>query len=405
VIWKTPLPGIGWSQPIVWGDKVFVTTAQSDGQTPPDRNNRGPGVSVFDLALGQIAPASAAQLQPPDVVYRWQVLCLDANSGQTVWQHNAREGRPTIHIHPNNSYASETPTTDGERLIAYFGMAGVYCYDLSGTLLWSRDLGSYPMQYGWGTGSSPVLSDNRVYVQCDNEQSSFLVALDASTGDEIWRVDREEKSNWSTPYVWRNKVRTELVAAGGTKMRSYDPATGELLWTMKAGGRTSTTPVGDAELLLVDSYDRMTGRTGTLAAIRPGASGEISIRDNEAGHEYLAWNQRISGCRVASPLLYDGAVYVVEQLSGVVRCLDAATGRELARKRLSAATGFTASPLASNRRLYLLDQSGLTFVLAAGADLNPLATNDLAAMCWASPAVLPGRLLIRTVDALYCVGQ
>jgi outer membrane protein assembly factor BamB len=406
VIWKSALPGIGWSQPVAWDERVYVTTAESDDQAKPDVKNRGPGVGALDFTLGRLLPgAAAARLEPPDAVFRWKVLCLDASSGKILWQQVAREGRPTVRVHPNNTYASETPVTDGQRLIAYFGMTGIYCYDVSGSQLWTRELGSFPMQYGWGTGSSPILFGDHVYVQCDNEQSSFLVALDKSTGQDVWRAEREEQSNWSTPYIWRNKLRTELVVAGGTKMRSYDPETGELLWSMKASGRTSTTPVGNSDLLFVDSYDRLTGRTGTFAAIRPGAAGEISLDAKAADNQHLAWSVKISGCRVASPLIYDDRIYLVEQLSGVIRCLDAATGKELSRKRLPGATGFTASPLVSAGKLYLFDQNGTTIVAQADPELSIVARNELNAMCWASPAVLGERLLIRTVDHLYCIGQ
>src|SRR5205085_1802751 len=179
----------------------------------------------------------------------------------------ASEGRPTIPIHANNSYATETPVTDGEHVVAYFGMTGVFCYDLAGNLLWKKELGSYPMQFGWGTGSSPALADGRVFIQCDNDKQSFIAALDIKTGDELWRVKREELSNWSTPLVWKNKTRTEVVTAGGGKMRSYDPQTGDLLWEMRASGRSAMSPTAGQELLYVDSADRLMGRTGIFAAV------------------------------------------------------------------------------------------------------------------------------------------
>src|SRR5262245_32345071 len=225
VAWKTALPGIGWSQPVVWGDKVFLTTASGENQSKPQPGARGPGGP-----LGGLGVFLGITGKPPSVPYQWQVLCLDLKSGEVLWKQVAREGKPANHIHDNNSYASETPTTDGERLIASFGPAGVYCYDLSGKLLWSKELGTFPMMFEWGTGSSPLLFGDAVFIQCDNDKASFLVALDKRTGDELWRAQRDEKSNWSTPYLWKNNERTELITAGGTKMRSYDPATGKLLW-------------------------------------------------------------------------------------------------------------------------------------------------------------------------------
>jgi outer membrane protein assembly factor BamB len=404
ILWKIAVPGSGWSQPVVWGDRIFVTTAESDAQTKPDRSYTGAGAGVPSLSNLFRGDTS---LKGPDVTYRWKVLCLDASTGGVLWEQVAREGQPTMQIHPNNTYATETPVTDGERVIAYFGMAGVYAYDATGKPLWSKDLGAFPMQFGWGTGSSPVLFEDYVFLQCDNDRASFLVALDKQTGEEAWRVKREELSNWSTPYVWRNKLRTELVTAGGHHTRSYDPRSGKLLWHIDASGRTSTTPVGDQELLFVDSYDRLTGRIGAFTAIRPGGDGEIVLDSDsdEPNHPLVAWSRRLSGSRVASPTLYQSCLYVPEQQSGVVRCLDAATGKEHYRKRVPGASGFTASPLANQGRIFLFDQNCVTTVVEAGAELKILAKNDLGEMCWGSPAIIGERLLVRTLDHLYCIGR
>jgi outer membrane protein assembly factor BamB len=393
------VPGVAWSQPIVWGERIFVTTAEAEQQPKPDPKNSGPGVSRFALLFGGVSQ------EPPDVIYRWKVLCLDAASGKTVWEKVAREGRPTIRIHPNNTYASETPVTDGERIIAYFGMTGVYCYDLEGNLLWDKELGVFPTQFAWGTGSSPLMSGDLVYIQCDNDKASFLVALDKTTGDERWRVERDEKSNWSTPYIWTSNIRRELVTAGGKSIRSYNPKTGELLWSMAGNGRSATTPIGNNELLFVDSYDRLTGNSGIFAAIRPGAAGDISLKPRETNNSHVAWSVRLSGTRVASPIICEDSIYVLGQGGGIVHCLNAQTGQELYRKRLPDSAGFTASPLANSGKIYCLDQNGLTTVIEAGPELKVLASNSLAEMCWASPAVAGDRLLIRTVDHLYCIGH
>lgn len=310
-----------------------------------------------------------------------------------------------MQIHPNNTYASETPVTDGERLIAYFGMTGVYCFDLAGNQLWTKDLGVFPMQFGWGTGSSPLLAGDTVYIQCDNDQASFLVALDVKTGDQRWRVDRDERSNWATPYLWKNKLRTELVTAGGSRMRSYDPKSGELLWEMTGSGRTATTPVGDDDLLYVDSYDRLTGMSGVLVAIRPGATGDIALPAKETANEHVAWSVPISGGRIASPLLYQGCLYVLDQRGGVVRCLNAATGEQHYRKRVPGAAGFVSSPWAADGHVYCLDQDGRTSVLAAGPELKVDASNELGEMCWGAAGIVGDCILIRTIDRLYCIGE
>jgi len=400
--WKVKLPGVGWSQPIVWGDRVFITAAATDNQDKPSPEKGGPGLGGFNFGGG--SAGGFLDLDPPEASYRWQVHCLDARSGEVHWTQTAREGRPTIHIHPNNTYASETPVTDGERVIALFGMTGLYCYDLEGRPLWRKELAAYPTQFGWGTASSPLLWEDRVFVVCDNDQESFLAALDKRTGMELWRVARDEKSNWSTPYLWKNQLRSELVIAGGGMMRSYDPASGEPLWEMKGQGRASSTPVGDDTLLYVDSADRLTGIRGRVHAIKAGAKGDISVARKENSNEFVAWSANLSASRLASPLLLENRLYVLEQ-SAIIHCFDAATGEELERQRLPGANGFVASPLAAGGRIYCLDQSGKTLVLRPGEKLQVLAANQLNEMCWSSPAVAGHRLLIRGVEHLYCIGD
>jgi outer membrane protein assembly factor BamB len=400
VAWKTRIPGFGWSQPIVWGGRIFVTTAVTDKQPRPDPNDWSPGDG-----LGGLSAFLGSVRKPPTAEYRWMVLCLDRATGKVAWEQVARTGRPTIPIHARNSYATETPVTDGERVIAYFGMSGLYCYDLSGNLLWTKDLGTFPLQMDWGTGSSPVLHGGRVYVQCDNDKASFLVALDAKSGDELWRADREERTNWSTPYVWKNSQRIEIVCGGGTKMRSYDPAAGRLLWELSGSGRCSSSPVGSADLLYVNSGDRLTGQRGILAAIRPGGSSDISPTAKTTG-EFVAWSVPLTGGRVASPLLAGDCLYLPEQQGGLIRCLDAQTGKQHYRQRLPGAAGFTASPWSSGDKVFCLDQNGTTFVLAAGPKLEVLATNKLAdELFWSSAAVAGDSLLIRGIDHVYCVEE
>jgi outer membrane protein assembly factor BamB len=263
------------------------------------------------------------------------------------------------------------------------------------------------MQNDWGSGSSPVLFGNNVYIQCDNEEASFLVALDKKTGQDAWRVAREEQTNWSTPYVWKNKIRTELVTSGGGQMRSYDPETGKLLWFMTGSGRTGVTPVATADLLYVDSYQRDSGHSGVFAAVRPGATGDISLGFGETSNQFVAWSRIINGCRMASPAICRDCVYTLDQFAGIIHCHDAKTGKEHYRKRLpQAANGFTASPLVSGERVYCVDQRGRTHVIEPGPEFKVLARNKLSEeMTWASPAVAGDRILIRTTDHLFAIGK
>jgi outer membrane protein assembly factor BamB len=389
VAWKVPLPGRGWSQPVVSKGRVFVTTAVCDEEEKPRRGEMG------------IVPGAADSRK---FVYRWKLLCLAADTGAVLWDETAHEGKPRIQKHRSNTFASETPATDGQIVIAYFGMTGINGYDFEGKRLWTKDLGAYPMQAGWGTGSSPVLYGDSVFVQCDNDKSSFLVALDKKTGDEIWRVPRDEPSNWSTPHLWKNQARTELVTAGGNKMRSYDPANGELLWEMKGNGRTSMSPVGTDELLFVDSVERILGSPGRLAAIRAGASGDISLKAKETANASVAWSVMLNTYRNTSPLVYADCLYMLEQNQGIVRCFDARTGKLHYQKRMPEAVGCNASPWAASGKIFCLDEVGHTIVFESGPEFKLVATNSLDEdMFWASAAFAGDRLILRSLQHLYCI--
>ena len=357
----------------------------------------------------------------PNKVYQWQVLCLDRETGKVLWKEQALEGKPRVAIQQNNTYATETPVTDGERVYAYFGMHGLFCYDFAGKLVWKKDLGAYPTVMGQGPASSPVLDGDRLFLQIDNEEKSFLVALNTKTGDELWRVSRNERTNHCSPVVWKNKLRTELVTSGSRKVRSYDPATGKVLWELgMGGGRCYASPVGDAELLYVGCEAGMGGMGGGMGggrrgegesrggggglyAIRAGASGDVTLKEGETSNAGVAWSQPRGGPEKASPLLYEGHLYILRTNGGIVTCYDAKTGKQLYRQRIPNATAFWTSPWAGDGKIFCLDDSGTTHVLDAGPEFKVLGTNKLNEMFWASPAIAGGSILLRSVDNLYCI--
>jgi outer membrane protein assembly factor BamB len=423
--WKEKIPGYGWSSPIVVGDKIIVTTAVTDKQTrpkafggggfgPPPGGKDGPK----DSGRPKGPPGGAGMYgdpAPPDAVYRWEIHCLDRNTGKKLWSDVVLERKPAIAATMGNTYASETPVSDGERVYAYFGMHGLFCYDLTGKQIWKKDPGARKMLFGWGTGSSPALDGNRLFVLCDNEEKSFLAAFDKQTGDELWRVPRDEKSNWSTPFVWRNKVRTEIVAAAGAGVRSYDPSNGSLLWELKdpasAQGQgkgppntTNATPVGNAELLFVGRGNEM-GGLSPLWAVKAGASGDISLKQGENSNAGIAWYNPKAGPPLASPLLYEGYLYVLSQMGQAIRCYDAKTGKELYKERLQGAKGFMSSPWAHDGKVYCLDGDGQTFVVQSGPQFKLLGKNDIKDMFWSTPAIASDALYLRGADWLYCVKQ
>jgi outer membrane protein assembly factor BamB len=295
VAWKTDLPGRGWSSPVVWGSRIFVTTVVNQGESEEPKKG---------LYFG------GYRLEPSKSPHVWKVICLDLESGQVRWEKTAHEGIPSTPIHLKNSYASETPVTDGERVYAYFGNVGVFCYDLEGKELWQYKVEPHAMRYGWGTAASPVLHEGRLYIVNDNDDASYLLALDAKTGQEVWKVARDEKSNWATPFVWNNGARTEIVTPGTGKVRSYDLA-GNLLWEL--GGMSSitiATPYSQYGLLYLSSGYVM-DKQRPLLAVKPGAVGDISLTDEQTSNDYVAWCQKEGGPYNPTTIVYDGIVYVL----------------------------------------------------------------------------------------------
>lgn len=399
VKWKIAVPGEGWSAPVVWGKQLLLTvavpeTSENSGSTGPAEYSGGGGRRRDDLTA---------------TVYRYEVVCLDPDSGQEIWRRTARKGRPPIPRHSSNTYATETPITDGSHVFAYFGMNGVYCYDMDGNLQWERDLGSYAMRAGWGTSSSPVLFDGKLFIQVDNDEQSFLVALDAKSGDETWRVNRDEKSQYSSPYVWKNRLRSELVC-GGMIYRSYDPATGKLLWQLDMSkGRSSATPVSSGELLYVGTEFRNRGGAddggGFVFAVKPGGSGDITPSDDENQTEFIAWKQARSGIQMASPTVCKGHLYFLERRTGSLHCVNAETGETAYRKRISGSRAFWASPWTDGERVFCLDSGGTTFVVAGGSDYQLIAKNPIDEQAWSTPAVAHNSLFLRTRDHLYRIAE
>jgi len=389
VAWKIEIPGQGWSSPIIWGDRLFLTAAVSSGKTEPPKKGLYFGGERKDL------------IRPE---HEWKVLCLDLSAGKMIWEHVVHKGTPSGPIHLKNTYASETPVTDGERVYAYFGNVGVFCLDYQGHEVWSRPMDPHKMRAGWGTAASPILHGDRLYVVNDNDDQSYLLALDKRSGKEIWRVEREEKSNWSTPFVWQNDRRTELVTAGSGRVRAYD-LDGKVLWSLKGmSSITIGTPYANEGLLYVSSGYVM-DRSKPIYAIKPGASGDISLETGQTNNASIAWCQPGAAPYNPTTLVYDKVLYVLYD-GGLLSAFDAKTGVEFYhRERLPEGLHFTAAPWASNGRIYCLNEDGLAFVVRAGEKFELLQTNKLAEddMCMATPAIARDRLFIRTAARLYCI--
>jgi outer membrane protein assembly factor BamB len=292
--------------------------------------------------------------------------------------------------------------TDGERVYAYFGNLGLFCLDAHGKEVWSQKFSHFKTRYGWGTAASPVLHGDRIFVVNDNDEQSFLVALDKKTGKQLWRVERDEKSNWATPFVWKNEQRTELVLPGTKKVRSYD-LDGKVLWEL--GGMSSIvipTPFAQRGLLYVCS-GYVGDKVRPVYAIRPGASADISLKDGATSNASVAWFEKTAAPYNPSPLVYGDHFYVLFDF-GFLSCRDAKTGREIYDKQRinpEGATAFTASPWAYDNKVFCLSEDGDTFVFQAGPEYKLIGKNSLDEMCMTTPAIARDSLIIRTMSKLY----
>lgn len=389
VEWKTDLPGRGWSSPIVWGNRVFLTTVVNLGESEEPKKG---------LYFG------GNRLAPPDSIHQWKVLCLDLETGRIVWERQVHEGKPASSIHLKNSFASETPVTDGERVYALFGNVGLFCFDLDGNPVWEKTIKSRRTRFGWGTAASPVLHGDRVYIVNDNDEESYLLALDKATGEEVWRTPREEKSNWSTPFIWENDQRSEIVTPGSRGVRSYD-LDGTLLWSFKGMSSITIATPYESEGLLYISSGYVGDKRRPLYAIRPGANGDISLAEGESSNEWIAWSHPQAGPYNPTTLVYGGRLYVLYD-QGALACFSASDGAVIyERERIPEARRFTTSPWAYGGKVFCLNEDGVTFVVKAGDQLELLHTNPLADddMGMATPAIAGDRLLIRTSARVYCI--
>ena len=388
VEWATDVPGLGWSSPVVWGNRVFLTTVTADG------NFEQPKPGLY---------APRGRPDPVPLEHDWRVYCLDLETGAVLWQRSVHTGRPAFPRHMKNSYASETPTTDGERVYVRFGELGLYTFDMDGNEVWRLEIPDRQTRSDWGSASSPVLHQDQLIIVYDNEEASWIAALDKRTGAEIWRTARDEVSSWASPYVWEHEGRTEIVTSAVNRIRSYD-LDGNLLWEMD--GRMSwaaiATPFSSHGMVYVNSgYFRDEHRPAY--AIRPGASGDITLADGERSNEYVAWYQPRAGNYNTSPLIY-GDIYYSLLDRGFFESYDAETGEPVyGRQRIRAGASFTSSPWAYNGKIFALSEQGDTYVIRAGREFEVIGVNRLGELALASPAIAGDRLLIRTQSRLYSI--
>ena len=417
VKWSVEVKGRGWSSPVAWDNTVFVTSAISPGAF------KAPSTGIFgndyvaelmkqglpDEEVNKRVIARDIELTSESGDIRYMVYAFDANTGKIKWEREAHKGAPFGGRHRKNTYASETPATDGERLYVYFGNVGLYAYSLVGKLQWSTKFDPQPMYLDFGTAASPVVHDGRVFVVHDNEGKSFVAAVDAKTGKHLWRMDRDIKapqgSGWSSPFIWKHDQRTELIVIGRQHAVSYDPRTGAELWRMRGlTGQSTPSPVSAGGLLYL-----ATGSQGEsnrpVFAVRPGASGDISLAKGEENNKFVAWFHPRASAYTSSPLIYRGRMYVVND-NGILTVFDSQTGKEIYKARAGGSGNtFSASPWAADGKVYLLSEDGHTFVIEAGDKYVELSKNSVDEMSLASPALAPDTIFLRTQTKLYRIGK
>ncbi|MQA31667.1 MAG: PQQ-binding-like beta-propeller repeat protein [Luteitalea sp.] len=389
VVWRTDIPGSGWSSPVVWNDHIFLTATIGNASEPAPRKG------LYD-------PGDENGKTKSDSPHRFMVYDVDFDTGKIRWQQELATSVPTVSRHIKNSFASETSVTDGERVYVYFGSIGLLsALDMNGKRVWLKELSTFDGRQAFGTAASPALHNDRVIVVNDNTKESFIAAFNKHTGEEIWRVSRDEVENWSTPYIWENELRTEIVTTGLRRVRSYS-LDGTLLWELS--GMTVNvvpTPFARHGLIYINSgYPG--GSPRPVYAIRPGASGDISLKPGETSNQHVAWFQPTLGTYNTSSLVYGDHYYTLLD-RGFLLYHDARTGQQVyGRQRISPeAGGFTASPWAYNGKIFLLSEDGDTFVVEAGREYKLLGKNSLNEMSLASPAIVRGSVILRTQSRLY----
>jgi outer membrane protein assembly factor BamB len=387
VRWKTEIPGRGSSSPVVWGDRVFITTAIKTG------------VSATPEPPATPAPKRGMTTPGPQAEHKFEVICLNRKNGKILWQRTAITATPHEGYHPTyGSFASNSPVTDGKHVYAFFGSRGMYCYDMKGKLIWQKDFAvQMRMRMAFGEGMAPVISGNRLILVFDHDGSSFMVVLDKNSGKEIWRVNRDEVTNWAAPLVIDYKGRKQIIVNATKKVRSYDFDSGKVIWECAGlGVNTIPQPVYQDDLVFA-----MSGyQNPKLMAIRLGKEGDLT------GTDAIVWSQTKGNSYTASPVLHDNMLYVLTD-NGMISCYNAKTGEPYYhQQRLPKTYSFKSSPVGANGKLYLASENDDVLVLRMGPKFEVLATNTMPDQIFiATPAITGGELFLRSQNRLYCIGN
>lgn len=390
--WVAEIPGLGISSPAIWGNKLFITTAVSE----EDKAGFKPGI------YGDVTPVNDSS------EHEWKVLCFDKISGKKIWERTACKGIPKVKRHPKSTHANTTIALDGNHVVVFFGSEGLYCYDMDGNLKWQKSFGLLRSSFfsmkdaEWEFASSPLIHKNRVVIQCDVEEDSFLATYDVRTGKEIWKAERDEYPGWCTPNIYTYNSR-DYIAVNGYKNRGgYDFETGEEIWKMSGGGDIQIpTPIIGKDLIYFNSAH---GRYSPIIAVKTSAKGDITLKGNETSNTGVLWSIPRNGAYMHTMLLYHNLLYNV-RWNGMVMCLDPETGKEIYTAKLGDTRSFIASPVASDGRIYIVDEMGTVYILKDGPEFDLIAEIPLDEICMTAPAITDGMIYFRTQKHLIAVGE
>ncbi len=390
IAWKTEIPGLGHSSPVVWGENIFVTSSVST----EDKGEVTTGI------YGSIAPV------PDSSVHEWNLYCIDKSTGKIKWSNTAYKGIPKQKRHPMSSHANCTPATNGKYVVAFFGSEGLYCYNMNGELQWKKDFGVLKSVFfmvesaEWEFASSPLIHENVVIIQCDVQENSFLAAYDLNTGKELWKKQRDEFPGWCTPNIYFDGDKARIAVNGYKHRGGYDIKTGEEIWRMSGGGDIQIpTPIVGKNLIYFNSAH---GKYSPIMAINTNASGDITLPENETANAGVKWSHLRGGSYMGTMLVYKGYLYNAGW-NGKLNCYNAQTGEEIYAEKVGTGNSYTSSPVAADGIIYIADNAGKVYSVKAGPEFQLFRENDLAETYMSTPAISENYLFFRTVNHLIAV--
>jgi outer membrane protein assembly factor BamB len=390
--WKTEVPGLGLSSPVIWGNKIFITSAVSQA----DKDGFKPGI------YGDITPVRDFS------IHEWKVYCIDKKTGKIVWEKTAYKGIPKMKRHPKSTHANTSVATDGKYVVAFFGSEGLFCYDMNGKLVWQKNFGLLRSVFfmvksaEWEFASSPIICNGVLIIQCDVLENSFVAAYDVKTGKEIWKTQRDEYPGWCTPNIYTNGGKTYVALNGYKNRGGYDLETGQEIWKMSGGGDIQIpTPVVGNDLIYFSSAH---GRNSPIIAVKTNAVGDITLKEPETSNEYIKWSLPRGGSYMHTLLLYRNHLYNVNW-NGAIICLDPLSGKEIYNAKLGKAKSFIASPVASDGKIYVVDEEGTVYIIEDSDEFKLLAEIPMNDICMTAPAITDGMIIFRTQKFLVAVGK